>query len=156
MLPQILQLPLVEYCSSIDFSTTKHSSTTVFHSSCCHNFYNCHWLLNFQPANTNHSPLIAHPANSPYLTSSIHTATTSKHNSCCHDFYNCHWLLNFQPANTTGIDNSKYNEINNMHWLHPLHFVLQFPLPLGSIFDTAIDNEIHNSFHISCCISHCH
>lgn len=43
-----------------------------------------------------------------------------------------------------------------MHWQHPPQFVLNFPLPLCSIFDTAIDNEIHNCFHISCCISHCH
>ena len=34
--------------------------------------------------------------------------------------------------------------------------MLHFPLPLCSIFDTAIDNKIHNCFHISCCISHCH
>lgn len=34
--------------------------------------------------------------------------------------------------------------------------MLNFPLPLCSIFDTAIDNEIHNCFYKSCCISHCH
>ena len=69
------------------------------HSSCCHDFGNYDWLLNFQPAFTNHFPLVVHPANSPYLTSSIHTATTSKHNSCCHNFYDCHWSLILQPAN---------------------------------------------------------
>ena len=84
------------------------------------------------------------------------TATTSKHNSCCHDFGNCHWLLIVQPANTTGIDNSKCNEIHNMHWQYLPQLVLNFPLPLCSIFDTAIDNKIHNCFYNSCCISHCH
>ena len=98
------------------------------HSSCCHDFYNYDWLLIFQPAFTNYFPLVVHPANSPYLTSSIHTATTSKHNSCCHDFYNYDWLLIVQPANTTGIDNSKCNEIHNRHRQHPPQFVLQFPL----------------------------
>ena len=43
-----------------------------------------------------------------------------------------------------------------MHRQLPPQFVLNFPLPLCSIFDTVIDNEIHNCFHISCCISHCH
>ena len=32
----------------------------------------------------------------------------------------------------------------------PPQFVLNFPLPLCSIFDTAIDNEIHNCFYNSC------
>ena len=79
------------------------------------------------------------------------TATTSKHNSCCHDFGNCHWLLIVQPANTTGIENSKYNEINNMHRLHLPQLVLQFPFPLGSHFPPPLTTRytIVSTFHVA-------
>lgn len=53
--------------TAIDHSFFNHQAQqhNSFHSSCCHNFYNCHWLLIFQPAFTNHFPLVVHPANSP-------------------------------------------------------------------------------------------
>ena len=104
MLPQFW-LPLVKYCSSIDFSTTKHnSSATASHSSCCHDFGNCHWLLIFQ-----HIPETA-------LKTIVITRDT-------------HHALTTTPQ-----------------------FVLNFPLPLCSIFDTAIDNQRYCFL----CISYLH
>ena len=271
MLQRFLQLPLITH-----FSTTKHSSTTVFHSSCCHDFYNCHWLLIFQPANTTalttanttryttgidytlHSSCCSSHWNSLFAlaTTSKHNCIdngiqTTKHNSCCHNFYNCHWSLIFQPPSTAAqqlpqfllprfrqlpltIDcsASKHNrhwqqqmqrdkqhasttpstvrvaipiEIVYLHlpqpasttalttpssfrvafhqlssiihglfyfwlfsqqtqpqllWLHPLHFVLQFPLPLGSHFPPPLTTQTtscsivpsptskHNEIHV--------
>ena len=134
----------------------------------CNDFNNCHWSLIYQPAYSMSYKLGIHISCSIlesattishelFNFASCHwTATTSKHNSCCHDFYNYDWLLIFQLTYTTGIENSKCNEIHIMHRLHLPQLVLQFPLPLCSIFDTAIDNKIHNCFYNSCCISHCH
>lgn len=138
-----ISCPIPESATAIshelfNFANCHWTATTSKHSSCCHDFYNYDWLLIFQPAFTNHFPLVVHPANSPYLTSSIHTATTSKHNSCCNNFYNYDWLLIVQPANTTAftiyvafpttISSLLLNTQIQHLAQHPPQFVLHFPL----------------------------
>ena len=59
--------------------------------------------------------------------------------------------IDFSASKHNCFDNSKYNEINNMHWLHPPHFVLQFPFPLGSHFPPPLTTRytIVSTFHVA-------
>ena len=175
MLQQFLQLPLVEYCSSIDFSTTKHSSataSTVLVATISATAID-YWLFSQQT-----QPALTTASATRYTTGIDYTlhssccishwnslfalATTNKHNSCCHNFYNCHWSLIFQPANnaryTTAIHSQccfSYSicsarppisvhvafpiatmfNFRHCHWQQDTqllpHFMLHFPLPLS-------------------------
>ena len=64
------------------------------------------------------------------------------------EIHNC---FTFHVAFPTTISSLMLN--TQIQHLALLHSSLNFPLPLCSIFDTAIDNEIHNCFYNSCCIS---
>lgn len=141
MLPRFLQLPL-----TIDCSASKH---------------NRHWKQQMQRdkqhASTTPSTVrVAFPIEIVYLhlpqpTNTIHAATIST-TAIDHSFFNQQTMRDTQLQYTVSV----VFPIQFARLDHLSVCMLHFPLPLCSIFDTAIDNKIHNCFHISCCISHCH
>ena len=135
-------LPLVHYCLTHKYNTLHNT----LHSSCCNSHWNSLFALAFE---------LLQPANTTALTTpSSFRVAFHQLSSIIHGLF-YYWLFSQQTQ-------------PQLHWLHPLHFVLQFPLPLGSHFPPPLTTQTtscsivpsptskHSTFHISCCISHCH
>ena len=134
-------LPLVHYCLTHKYNTLHNT----LHSSCCNSHWNSLFALAFE---------LLQPANTTALTTpSSFRVAFHQLSSIIHGLF-YYWLFSQQTQ-------------PQLHWLHPLHFVLQFPLPLGShfppplttryttastfhaAFPTAISWQLHTSLHNS-------